>query len=156
MFSFIGMFCLISPSKADTLRLPGWHPILENRTTAWDGMEYKAYPPGPPELSAYYITLPAKTVLPWHKHTAPCVAYILSGAFQIEKVTTDGKVKKSKLYVGDSKHPEKGGIPQTVGEWHRGVVIGDKKVECVMFFAGAPGHPPVIEATAEEKKLLPP
>jgi quercetin dioxygenase-like cupin family protein len=142
---FLSIF-LANVVQAENL-LPGWKPALSKEKTneAWNGEKLTAYPQGKPEISVYHVTIPANTALPWHKHPVPCVAYVLSGTFQVEM--KDGK--KSRLYHGNSNNYKDRALVEVMNEWHRGIAVGNQDVECIMFFAGAPGFPPVIELKDE-------
>jgi quercetin dioxygenase-like cupin family protein len=96
---------------------------------AWDGQVYRAYPDGQPQLSLLEITLPAKTVMAWHRHPMPNVAYVLSGELRVE--TKDGQ--SAQFHQGQT-------ISETVATAHRGVT-GEQPVKLLVFYAGATGLP---------------
>lgn len=107
---------------------------------AWDGKAYESYPAGRPQLSVLQITIPARTTMEWHRHPIPNAAYVVSGELNVEK--RDGKrVHFTKGQV----------IPETVGEWHRGVT-SEQAVDLLVFYAGAPG---VTLAEPQPKEALP-
>jgi quercetin dioxygenase-like cupin family protein len=102
----------------------------------WDGKVYESYPKGQPQLSVLEITLPPHTTMEWHRHPIPNAAYVVSGDLKVEKQN------------GQTASFSKGQvIAETVGEWHRGVT-GEKAVELLVFYAGAPGLP-LSEAQAK-------
>lgn len=93
--------------------------------TSWDGVPYKAYPTGDPELSVLKISIPAHSALAWHEHPIPNAAYILSGTLTIEK--HDGT--KKTVHAGQA-------VAEMVDAAHRGVT-GDTPVVLLAFYAGA-------------------
>jgi quercetin dioxygenase-like cupin family protein len=95
--------------------------------TSWDGVSYKAYPTGDPELSVLKISIPAHSALAWHEHPIPNAAYILSGTLTIEK--HDGT--KRTVHAGQA-------VAEMVDAAHRGVT-GDTPVVLLAFYAGAKG-----------------
>src|SRR5258708_16540125 len=48
-------------------------------TQSWDGIQYKSYPTGQPQLTVLKIKIPPNTALHWHHHPMISVAYVLSG-----------------------------------------------------------------------------
>lgn len=103
---------------------------LLKTSNAWDGSAYATYPSGKPEVSVLKITIPAKTTMDWHSHPIPNVAYVLSGELTVEK--KDGSA---------TRHFTPGqAVPEIVGVAHRGVT-GERPVELIVFYAGAPGLP---------------
>jgi quercetin dioxygenase-like cupin family protein len=58
--------------------------ILET-TQSWDGINYKSYPTGQPQLTVLRIKVPPNTALHWHHHPVINVGYVLSGHLTIEK-----------------------------------------------------------------------
>jgi quercetin dioxygenase-like cupin family protein len=97
--------------------------------SAWNGVPYRAYPEGAPELTVLRITVPAHGELKWHKHPMPNAAYIISGEITVEEPT------------GRREHFSAGQvIPETVNAWHHGVV-GDIPAVFVIFYAGVKEMP---------------
>jgi quercetin dioxygenase-like cupin family protein len=105
---------------------------LLQTTSAWDGTSYTAYPPGVPQPTVLRMTLPAHTVLPWHKHPMPISAYVVSGDLTVEK--QDGT--KQHFAAGQA-------FSETVNIVHRGVV-GDQPVVLLLFYAGVKDMPLTI------------
>jgi quercetin dioxygenase-like cupin family protein len=108
---------------------------------AWDGKAYDSYAKGHPRLSVLEITIPPHTTMEWHRHPIPNAAYVVAGELKVEKQN------------GQTAHFSKGQvIAETVGEWHRGVT-GERAVELLVFYAGAPGLPlSEVQAEAEAEK----
>ena len=52
---------------------------LLKTTQSWDGVQYRKYPEGQPEVSVLRYKIPAHSSLPWHTHPVVNVAYVLSG-----------------------------------------------------------------------------
>lgn len=97
---------------------------------SWDGVPYKAYPAGSPELTVLKITIPPRTALPWHTHPMPNAAYVASGDLTVEK---EEGGKTIHLVAGDV-------LPEMVDARHRGVT-GDAGVVLIVFYAGTKGMP---------------
>ena len=97
--------------------------------SSWDGVPYKAYPAGRPELTLRRITIAPHSTLHWHLHPMPNVGYVLSGEITVEK--KDGTKKHYK--AGET-------IAETVDSLHRGVT-GDEAVVLLVFYAGTHGMP---------------
>jgi len=102
--------------------------ILLQSSTSWDGMPYRAYPNGAPELTLLKLHIPANTQLDWHTHPMPNLAYILSGELTVEAKDT-GKTRT--LMPGEP-------LAEMVNTTHRGKT-GTKPVELIVFYAGTPG-----------------
>lgn len=98
--------------------------------SSWDGAPYAAYPPGRPELTVVRLTIPPRTVLPWHTHPMPNAAYVVSGSITVEK-QSDGSQRK--LGVGEV-------LAEMVDTPHRGFT-GDEPVVLMVFYAGVPDMP---------------
>lgn len=96
---------------------------------SWNGTPY-TWPDGKPEFTVVKITLPPDTVLKWHTHPMPNIAYLISGELMIE--TEDGNHKIT-LKPGQV-------LPEVVNTSHRGT-SGKSPVELIVFYAGAPGMP---------------
>jgi quercetin dioxygenase-like cupin family protein len=97
---------------------------------SWDGTPYERYPDAAPELTVLKITIPPRTVLPWHHHPMPNAAYVVSGELLVEK--RDGG-QTIRLAAGDV-------LPEMVNGVHRGVT-GNGPVVLIVFYAGARGLP---------------
>lgn len=97
--------------------------VILKTDKSWDGVTYKSYPIGNPELIVMTYHIPAHSALPWHKHNVPNAAYVASGVLTVEEkggakqIFTKGQV-----------------VPEMVGPIHRGV-SGDEPVELVVFYA---------------------
>jgi len=108
---------------------------LLKTTKSWDGVEYRAYPKGQPEVSIMRYTIPPHSALPWHMHRVVNAAYVLSGHLTVER-KSDGK----SLVIGPGDV-----LPEMVDAAHRGVT-GDESAELIVFYAGTPGVPLVVKA----------
>lgn len=113
--------------------------ILLQTDHSWDGVEYKSYPAGQPELTVVEFRIPPNTTLPWHFHPMPNAAYVVTGTLCVER--QDGKAK-IKVHAGDV-------LPETVGTVHHGR-SGKDPVVLLAFYAGAKG-----QLTAEQPKRSP-
>jgi quercetin dioxygenase-like cupin family protein len=102
---------------------------LLRTNAAWDDTPYIAYPKGAPEITVLKITVPAHGELPWHTHSMPNAAYVLSGEITVEEQN------------GTKRHFSAGQvIPETVNTRHRGVV-GDTPAVFIVFYPGVKGMP---------------
>lgn len=97
---------------------------------SWDGVLYKAYPKGTPQLSVLKITVAPNTSLAWHEHPMPNAAYVLNGVLTVEKKATGDK---RTLKAGEV-------LPEMVDSAHRGYT-GKEGVTLVVFYAGQQGLP---------------
>lgn len=102
---------------------------LAKSTSSWDGIPYKAYPAGQPQLTVLKITIAPHTTMQWHSHPMPNAGYILSGELTIEK--KDGT--KKHFIAGQA-------VTETVDSIHRGI-SGAKPVVLIVFYPGTPGLP---------------
>jgi quercetin dioxygenase-like cupin family protein len=102
---------------------------LSRSTSSWDGVPYKTYPSGPPELTILKITIAPHTTMRWHTHPIPSVGYILSGELTVEK--KDGT--KRHFLAGQV-------VTETVDSVHRGVSGPDPTV-LIVFYSGTPDTP---------------
>ena len=103
--------------------------LLETEKS-WDGVFYKQYPRGTPQLSVLKITVAPNTALAWHEHPIPNAAYVLSGVLTVEKKATG---EKRFLKAGEV-------LPEMVDSAHRGYT-GKEGVTLVVFYAGQRGIP---------------
>ena len=108
--------------------------LLETEQS-WDGVLYKEYPKGIPQISVLKITVAPNTRLAWHEHPIPNAAYVLNGKLTVEKKTTG---EKRLLNAGDV-------LPEMVDSVHRGYT-GKEGVTLVVFYAGQKGVPLSIPA----------
>ncbi|MEN8617843.1 cupin domain-containing protein [Shewanella baltica] len=127
----ISTFCLVflitpfttSAQNTDTAGI-NVEKLLETEQS-WDGVVYKEYPKGTPQLSVLRITVAPNTSLAWHEHPIPNAAYVLSGILTVEKRSTG---EKRVLTAGEV-------LPEMVGSAHRGYT-GKEGVTLVVFYAG--------------------
>lgn len=103
--------------------------LLETEKS-WDGLFYKEYPKGTPQLSVLKITVAPNTSLAWHEHPIPNAAYVLNGVLTVEKKATG---EKRLLKAGEV-------LPEMVDSAHRGYT-GKEGVTLVVFYAGKKGIP---------------
>ena len=104
--------------------------ILVQTTQSWNGIAYRAYPNGQPQLTVLKMTIPPHTTLPWHTHAIPNAAYVSSGQLTIEDKGT-----------GESKTCRAGeALAESVDVVHRGVT-GEEPAVVIIVYAGAPGIP---------------
>jgi len=97
---------------------------------SWDGVLYKEYPKGTPELSVLKITVAPNTKLAWHEHPIPNAAYVLDGVLTVEKKASG---EKRLLKAGEV-------LSEMVDSAHRGYT-GKEGVTLVVFYAGQKGIP---------------
>src|SRR5690606_856145 len=97
---------------------------------SWDGTPYAGYPAGRPEITVVRLSIPPHTVLPWHSHSMPNAAYVVSGSIQVEK-QSDGK--RRTLTTGEV-------LAEMVDSPHRGMT-GDEPAVLMVFYAGVPNMP---------------
>jgi len=129
------LFCtagllLANVAQADPhpkIDLPIKSETLLHTSTSWDGVAYKAYPDGTPELTVLKLTIRANTSLPWHKHPMPVAAYLVSGKLTIEKKNGE----KKSFAAGQV-------LAEAMEQVHRGVT-GDEPAELIIFYAGTKG-----------------
>jgi quercetin dioxygenase-like cupin family protein len=58
--------------------------ILLKQSSSWNRVPYHSYPSGTPELVIRKMLIPAHSALPWHTHSVPNAAYIVSGHLVVE------------------------------------------------------------------------
>jgi quercetin dioxygenase-like cupin family protein len=109
--------------------------VLLRTDHSWDGVKYGSYPAGQPELTVLKINIPPHTALPWHTHSMPNAAYVISGTLHVE--SKDGKHKIT-LNPGDV-------LPEMVGTVHRGWTE-EAPVELIVFYAGVKDMPTAVKA----------
>jgi quercetin dioxygenase-like cupin family protein len=100
---------------------------LIETTSSWDGMPYKSYPSGQPQITILKYTIAPQTTMKWHSHPMPNAGYILSGELTIEK--KDGT--KKHLVAGQA-------VTETVDSIHRGIT-GAEPLVLIVFYPGTPG-----------------
>ncbi|MCU5774739.1 cupin domain-containing protein [Erwiniaceae bacterium BAC15a-03b] len=103
--------------------------LLETEQS-WDGVFYKRYPKGTPQISVLKITVAPNTALAWHEHPIPNAGYVLSGRLTVENKTTG---EKRLLKAGEV-------LAEMVDGAHRGYT-GKEGVMLVVFYAGQKGIP---------------
>ena len=104
--------------------------VLLQTTQSWNGIAYRTYPNGQPQLTVLKMTIPPRTGLPWHTHAIPNAAYILSGRLTIED---KGTGEKKTFHAGEA-------LAESVDVAHRGVT-GEEPAVVIIVYAGAPGIP---------------
>ncbi len=108
---------------------------LLKTTQSWDGVQYRKYPEGQPEVSVLRYKIPAHSSLPWHTHPVVNVAYVLSG-----HLTVIRKDNAKTMVIGPGDV-----LPEIVGAFHRGE-SGDEPVELIVFYAGTPTVPLTVKS----------
>jgi quercetin dioxygenase-like cupin family protein len=101
---------------------------LLQTTRSWDGVKYRHYPRGQPELTVLKITIPPNTQLKLHHHPMPNAAYVVSGTLT---VSNQGGSKHKIITSGHV-------LPEMVNTLHYGR-SGNQAVELIVFYAGTPG-----------------
>jgi len=104
--------------------------IILQRTLSWNGIPYRAYPSGTPELTVKRMTIPPHSALPWHRHSAPNAAYVLSGHLIVE----DRATGLAQTYRAGQAFAE------SVDDVHRGRTDNEEAV-VIVTYAGVPGMP---------------
>ena len=122
----VGLFLTSCCAHAEAVQFE----TLLDATSSWDGLAYKAYPSGHPELSILKIMIPPHTKLNWHTHPMPNAAYVLTG-----KLTVAKKENGQKLVVTKGQT-----IAEMVDVLHRGET-GPEGVTLIVFYAGAKDMP---------------
>ncbi|WP_078396930.1 cupin domain-containing protein [Elizabethkingia anophelis] len=97
---------------------------------SWDGIFYKQYPKGVPELSVLKIRIPPNTFLSWHIHLIPNAGYVESGEIIVEKQSDK---QKRTIMKGEA-------LAEIVDTYHRGYT-GKKGAVLIVFYAGEKGVP---------------
>lgn len=95
---------------------------------SWDGKQIDSWPKGKPVTRVLKYTIAPNSVLPWHFHPAPNVAYVVKGHLVVE--LKDGT--KKEFAPGDA-------FEEVIGTVHRGRNIGQDPVELIVFQATAQG-----------------
>ncbi len=113
--------------------------VLLEADHSWNGVPYKQYPQGAPQLTMLKLTIAPHTALPWHTHPFPNAAYVLSGTLTVhDKVSGKTKV----FHQGEA-------FAETVNDVHRGET-GDEPVVLLVTYAGTPGAPTSIPAKGQQ------
>jgi quercetin dioxygenase-like cupin family protein len=113
--------------------------ILVQATQSWNGKPYMHYPAGQPELTTIRLTIAPHTVLPWHTHPIPNVAYVLSGSLTVRDQASG---KTQTIHQGQA-------FAESVDTIHRGE-SGDEPTVLLITYAGSPGIPTSIPAKGEK------
>ncbi|MGP0828109.1 MULTISPECIES: cupin domain-containing protein [unclassified Serratia (in: enterobacteria)] len=133
LFIFASLAVLILPfftrAQNGVLDSINVEKLLETEKS-WDGVHYKEYPKGTPQLSILRITVAPNTSLAWHEHPIPNAGYILKGSLTVEKKITG---EKRFLKAGEV-------LAEMVDGVHRGYT-GKEGVTLVVFYAGKKGIP---------------
>ncbi|MGB9098007.1 cupin domain-containing protein [Erwinia sp.] len=105
------------------------HKLVLQTGTAWNGQSCEGYPKGKPQISVMRMSLPPHSELPWHIHSMPNTAYVLSGQLTIEDKDT-----------GNTHRVEAGeAVNETVNSAHRGYTK-EQPTELIIFYAGVEGQ----------------
>ncbi|NTY37501.1 cupin domain-containing protein [Burkholderia diffusa] len=134
------------PLLAGTMHIPtavAVEPQVEvtqllKTTRSWDGVQYRAYPDGQPEISVLRYKIAAHSELPWHIHPVINVAYVLSGHLAVIR-----KSDRKTIVIGPGDV-----LPEMVDAPHRGQ-SGDEPVELIVFYAGTPDAPLTIKSKSD-------
>lgn len=107
--------------------------VLAQTGSSWDGNQLPAYPREQPYITILKINIPAGAQIPLHKHPVINAGVILRGELTVVSETG----KSLHLRAGDA-------IVELVNQWHYGKNAGDKSTEIIVFYAGTPHLPTVI------------
>lgn len=110
--------------------------------SSWDGVKYKEYGSGQPEIAVVRIYIPAHTTMHWHSHPMPNVGYMLTGELTVESLR-DGKTVR--FTQGQA-------LPEMVDTVHRGVT-GELPATLVVFYASISGFP-LSNITADSQPIF--
>jgi quercetin dioxygenase-like cupin family protein len=97
--------------------------------TSWNGTRYEEYLDGVPQLTVVRYSIPAWSSLPWHTHSMPNTAFVISGHIVLESIEGVSRV----FHAGEA-------FAESVGNEHRGHTE-DEAVEIVCTYAGIEGEP---------------
>lgn len=97
--------------------------------TSWNGTQYEAYSHERPQLTVVRYSIPPHSSLPWHRHSVPNTAFVISGSITLESIQGDRHVFRA----GDA-------FAESVGNEHRGFTR-EESAEIVCTYAGAAGVP---------------
>lgn len=113
-------------------------PLL---TTQTDGTGRPLVAAADPEVSIVTVEFPPGAQTNWHKHTAPCFAYMLEGELSVELET--GEVRTVK--AGQA-------FAEVVEVLHNGINRGTVPARLVMFVSGEAGQAYTVRATPPPAK----
>lgn len=108
---------------------------LVKSTQSWNGVPYTVYGKVQPELTVLKMEIPAHSTLPWHSHTVPNAAYVVSGHLNVEDRASGRRLR---VDAGQA-------FTEQVGAIHRGFT-DDEPAIVVVTYAGYPGAPLSIHA----------
>lgn len=112
-------------------------PLL---TTQTDGTGRPLVAATNPEVSIVTVEFPPGAQTNWHKHTAPCFAYMLEGELSVELET--GEVRTVK--AGQA-------FAEVVEVLHNGINRGTVPARLVMFVSGEAGKAYTVRAATPAK-----
>lgn len=99
-------------------------------TESWNGVAYRGYPEGVPQLTVMRFSVPPHSSLPWHTHPIPNAAYVIEGEFTLEERDSGRTLR---VRGGEA-------FGEPVGTVHRGYT-GDLPAEIVVTYSGRDGIP---------------
>ncbi len=120
---------------------PARSEVLVRTERAWTGAAYAPYPKGRPLLTTLRLTIPAHSVLPWHLHPSPNVAFVVSGAITVEDRASG---RRRTFHAGQA-------FGETVEEVHRGAT-GDRPAVLLVTYAGVQGQPTSVPASGQRRE----
>lgn len=126
----------VAPLAAEETSEPKEETLLKEGRS-WDGTAYGTYPGPQPELTTIRMTIPARSVLPWHTHPMPNAVYVVSGRLTLEDKTSG---RKQVFKAGQA-------FAESMNQIHRGFT-GDEPAVLLITYAGAHGQS--LSVPAEE------
>lgn len=114
--------------------------VVSLLTTQTDGTGRPLVAAANPEVSIVTVEFPPGAQTNWHKHTAPCFAYLLEGELSVELET--GEVRTVK--AGQA-------FAEVVEVLHNGINRGTVPARLVMFVSGEAGNAYTVRAAAPTK-----
>jgi quercetin dioxygenase-like cupin family protein len=118
----IAAACAASPVLAAEAPTPasGSGPILSTQTSIWG--QPVMPPPGPVQVTASILEIPAGSSLPVHKHPFLRFGYLLSGRLEVTDIETGKTVTfETGQFVVDPVH-----------QWHKGRALDGKPVRLLL------------------------
>ncbi|MBV1835774.1 cupin domain-containing protein [Acetobacter estunensis] len=113
--------------------------VLLQSDHSWNGVAYKPYSSGQPQLTMIRLTIPAHTALPWHTHPCPNAGYVLEGQLTI---TDRESGKQHTFHKGEA-------FAESVDDIHRGQ-SGDTQTVLLLTYAGEVGQPTSVPVKGEK------
>jgi quercetin dioxygenase-like cupin family protein len=101
--------------------------VLLKQSQSWNAVPYGSYPSGTPQLVVKKMLIPAHSALPWHTHSVPNAAYIVSGHLVVE----DRASAQTATYRAGQAFAE------SVGSVHRGRTEDEPALVIVTYSAVA-------------------